>query len=128
MAPLPRPHMKFLTKSTDIVHLHVLKDLLEANGIPAVIKGENTARMLSPFLMTEPSLWVYLDEQQIEAEKLILDPEYVVENKIDVSEFYSVTREASENPKQLYDALLNWVVGFGVILFVLFSIIALLDA
>ena len=120
--------MKFLTKSTDIVHLHVLKDLLEANGIPAVIKGENTARMISPFLMTEPSLWVYLDEQQIEAEKLILDPNYEVENKIDVNEFYSVTREVSENPKQLYNALLNWVVGLGVILLVLFSIIMWLDA
>ena len=45
-----------LTKSTDIVHLQVLKNLLEANGIPAVIKGENTARMISPFLMTEPTL------------------------------------------------------------------------
>ena len=120
--------MKFLTKSTDISHLQGLKILLEANGIPAVVKGENTARMVSPFLMTEPSLWVYLDEQQFEAEKLILDPDYEVENKIDVHEFYSVTREVSENPKQLYNALLNWVVGFGVILIVLFSIIALLDA
>ena len=120
--------MKFLTKSTDISHLHVLKNLLEANGIPAVIKGENTARVISPFLMTEPSLWVFLDEQQVEAEKLILDPHYEVENRIDVNEFYSVTREVSENPKQLYDALLNWVFSLGVILFVLFSIIVWLDA
>ena len=120
--------MKFLTKSTDIVHLHVLKDLLEANGIPAVIKGQDTARMISPFLLTEPSLWVYLDEQQIEAERLILDPNYEVEYKIDVNEFYSVTREISENPKQLYNALLNWVVGLGVIFLVLFSIIAWFDA
>lgn len=120
--------MRFLTKSTDIVHLHVLKDLLEANGIPAVIKGENTARVISPFLLTEPSLWVYLDEQYIDAEKLILDPNHEVENRIDVNEFYSVTREVSENPKKMYDALLNWVVGFGVLLFVLVALIAWLDA
>ena len=120
--------MQLLTKSTDILHLHILKDLLEANGIPAVIKGENTARMISPFLMTEPSLWVFLDEQQIDAEKLILDPNYEVENKIDVNEFYSVTKEVSENPKQLNDTLLNWVVGFGLILVALFSIITWLDA
>ena len=108
--------MKFLTKSTDIVHLQVLKDLLEANGIPAVIKGKNTARMISPFLMTEPSLWVYLDEQEAEAEKLILDPSYEVENKIDVDEFYRLTKDVSENPKQLYDTLLNWAIGFGLIM------------
>ncbi len=111
--------MKFLTKSTDIVHLHLLKDLLEANGIPAVIKGENTARMVSPFLMTEPSLWVYLDEQEAEAEKLILDPNYEVENRVDVDEFYRLTSEVSENPRQLYDTLLNWAVGFGLVMIAL---------
>ena len=107
--------MKLLTKSTDIVHLQVLKNLLEANGIPAVIKGENTARMISPFLMTEPTLWVYIDEQEAEAEKLILDPTYEVVNQVDVDEFYRLTRDVSENPKQMYDTLLNWAVGFGLV-------------
>ena len=88
----------------------MLKNLLEANGIPAVIKGENTARMVSPFLMTEPSLWVYLDDQEAEAEKLILDPNYEVEGKIDVDEFYRLTTDVSANPKQLYDRLLYWAV------------------
>ena len=111
--------MKFLTKSTDIIHLQILKDLLEANGIPAVIKGDNTARMISPFLMTEPSLWVYLDEQGEEAEKLILDPTYEVENKIDVAEFYRLTEDVAENPKQTYDMLLNWAVGIGVVMIAL---------
>ena len=108
------PGMKFLTKNTDIIHLHVLKDLLEANGIPAVVQGDNTARMVSPFLVTEPSLWVYLEEQAAEAEKLILDPDYEVENGVDVDEFYRVTQDVSENPKQLYTTLLNWAAGFGV--------------
>jgi hypothetical protein len=120
--------MKLLTKSTDVNHLHILKDLLEANGIPAVIKGENTARMITPFLMTEPSLWVYLDQQLNEAEKVILDPNYEVENQIDVNEFYSATRGVSEDPSQLNDALLNLGVSFGAILFVLFLIIMWLDA
>jgi hypothetical protein len=111
--------MKFLTKSTDVVHLQILKNLLEANGIPAVVKGENTARMVSPFLMTEPSLWVYLDDQEAEAEKLILDPSYEVENKIDVAEFYHLTRDVSENPKQMHDTLLNWAVGIGVVMIAL---------
>ena len=78
--------------------------------------------------MTEPTLWVYLDEQYFEAEKLILDPNYEVENKVDVNEFYSVTREVSENPKQLNDALLNWVVGFGVVLIAVLLITTFFDA
>jgi len=112
--------MKLVTKSTDVNYLHILKDLLEANGIPAVIKGENTARMITPFLMTEPSLWVYLDDQYSDAEKLILDPNYHVENKIDIENFYSATNEISQDPKNLNDALLNLGVGMGAILFVLY--------
>jgi hypothetical protein len=111
--------MKFITKSTDIVHLQILKDLLEANGIPAIVKGENTARMISPFLITEPSLWVYLDEQESDAEKLILDPSYEVANKIDVEEFYRLTKDVSENPKKLHDTLLNWTVGLVVVMIAL---------
>lgn len=111
--------MKFLTKSTDITHLYLLKDLLEANGIPAVVKGENTARAISPLAMAEPSLWVYLDDQEIEAQKLILDESYEVENKIDVDEFYRVTKEVSQNPKELYNTLLNWAFGFCLVLIVL---------
>ena len=111
--------MKLLTKSPDVNHLHILRDLLEANGIPAVIKGENTARMITPFLMTEPSLWVYLDAQHAEAEKVILDPDYEVNNGIDVAEFYRATRDISQDPNQLNDALSSLAVGFGAGLFLL---------
>ena len=120
--------MKLLTKSTDINHLYILKDLLEANGIPAMVKGENTARMITPFLMTEPSLWVYLDDQLNEAEALILDPNYQVKNGIDMNEFHSATREISADPKHLNEALLNLGVGFAAILFVLFLLIMWLSA
>ena len=119
--------MKFLTKSTDIVRLQLLKDLLEANGIPATVKGENTARTVSPYLMTEPSLWVYLDDQEAEAERLILDPSYEVENKVDVDEFYRLTSEVSENPKQLYNTLLNWAFGLGVVMIALILLPRLFD-
>ena len=115
--------MKLVTKSTDVNHLHILKDLLEANGIPAVIKGANTARMITPFLMTEPSLWVYLDEQHSDAEKLVLDPDYEVGNSIDVDEFYLATREVAEETGPLNDALLNLGAGVAAVLFVLFLLI-----
>lgn len=82
--------MKLVTKSTDTNYLYSLAGLLEANGIPATIQGENTARMITPFLMTQPGLWVYLDEQLHEAIQLIHDNEYIVKNKIDVEEFYKL--------------------------------------
>ena len=118
--------MKYLTKSTDIAHLYTMKGLLEANGIPAVVKGENTAAMISPFAMTEPTLWIYLDEQEVEAEKLILDPDYEVQHGIDVDEFYRATQEAAENPKQLIEWLLNWAIGIAVVsaLIIVFAILA----
>ena len=120
--------MKLVTKSSDVNHLYILKDLLEANGIPAVIKGENTARMVTPFLMTEPSLWVYVEAQHSEAEKLILDPDYQVEHQVDVEEFYAATSDVSEDPKSLNDALLNLAVGMGAILFVVFLVLKWLGA
>ena len=118
--------MKLLTQSNDTVHLHMLKHLLEANGIPAVIKGENMARMVSPFLMTGTSLWVYLDDQAAEAEKLILDPNYEVKGKIDVDEFYRLTADVSADPQQLYNKLLNWAMIAIVILIAIIVLPAIL--
>jgi hypothetical protein len=110
--------MKLVTKSTDTIYLHVLKDLLEANGIPATVQGENTARMITPFLMTQPGLWVYLDEQHQEALNLIHNEEYSVENRIDVEEFYqinsNITSDTSEMNKvyiRLGLTVASWLLG-----------------
>ena len=99
--------MKLITKSIDASQLHVLKELLEANGIPALINGENTARMITPFLMTEPSLWVYLDEQRDEALRLIEDPDYEVVNKADMVEFYKIADTITDKPESLNTALVG---------------------
>ena len=120
--------MKPLTKSTDVNHLYILKDLLEANGIPAFVKGENTARMISPFLMTEPGLWVYLDDQLDEAEALILDPDYQVKHGIDMNEFENSRREISANPRHLNEALIKLGVGISAALLVFFLLIMWLGA
>ena len=120
--------MKLLTKSTDLSHLYNLKELLEANGIPATVKGENAARMVTPFAMTEPSLWVYIEEQHSDADKLILDPSYEVIHKVDVANFYNATSEITKDPKKLNEALLNLGVAFGAILFVVFLLLKWLGA
>ena len=119
--------MKRVIKSIDASQLHVLKDLLETNGIPALINGENTARMITPFLMTEPSLWVYLDEQRDEALKLIEDPDYEVLNKVDMVEFYKVADTVTDKPESLNTALVYLAATMAVVLLGLFVLVQVLE-
>jgi len=121
--------MKLLTKSSDTSYLHTLKGLLEENGIPASISGENTARMITPFLMTQPSLWVYLDEQLEEASKLINNHEYTVLNKIDVEEFYDINKEILNNSASMNSVYIKlgltvfgWLAAAFIIFFILVKV------
>jgi hypothetical protein len=119
--------MKLVTKSTDSIHLHLLKNLLETNGIPAVIKGKNTARVVSPYLMTEPGLWVYLDEQAVEAMQLLNNPDYEVMNKVDLEEFYEVSNAVRGQPANLNNALVYMGVTMGLILLGMFVLLKLIQ-
>ena len=119
--------MKRVIKSIDASQLHVLKDLLETNGIPALINGENTARIITPFLMTEPSLWVYLDEQRGEALRLIEDPDYEVVNKVDMIEFYKVADTVTDKPESLNTALVYLGATMAVVLLGLFVLVKVLE-
>ena len=69
--------MKLITVSTEIDCLHRLKDLLQENGIPAIV-----------YLMFRPSLWIYIDKQLNEALTLANNNKYTVINKVDVAMFY----------------------------------------
>ena len=119
--------MKRVIKSIDASQLHVLKDLLETNGIPALINGENTARIITPFLMTEPSLWVYLDEQRDEALRLIEDSDYEVVNKVDMTEFYKVADTVTDKPESLNTALVYLGATMAVVLLGLFVLVKVLE-
>ena len=119
--------MKRVIKSIDASQLHVLKDLLETNGIPALINGENTARIITPFLMTEPSLWVYLDEQRDEALRLIEDPDYEVVNKVDMIEFYKVADTVTDKPESLNTGLVYLAATMAVVLLGLFVLVKVLE-
>ena len=114
--------MKLVIKNTDTFYLQSLKDLLEANGIPAIIQGENTARMVTPFILTEPSLWVYFDEQVNEAIKLIDNPEYEVSTKVDIAEFYNKKNKSNPN-----NALIHLVLTLCGVIAGLFFIIKVLE-
>jgi hypothetical protein len=119
--------MKRVIKSIDASQLHVLKDLLETNGIPALINGENTARIITPFLMTEPSLWVYLDEQRDDALRLIEDPDYEVVNKVDMVEFYKVADTVTDKPESLNTALVYLAATMAMVLLGLLVLVKVLE-
>jgi hypothetical protein len=106
--------MKLLIKDRDSTYLQTLKMLLERNGIPAFISGENTARMITPYLFTEPGLWIYLDEQETEALKLIDDPDYEVINRVDVSAFHDSSRDVDEQSEPFTNLLVT-ILGWAVL-------------
>ncbi len=118
--------MKLIIKNTDTEELYILKNLLESNGIPVFISGEDTARVL-PFLMSKPGLWIFLDEQYDEALKLINDPAYEVSNKIDIDEFYEAAHDSSRDSKSLNSTLAGLALFMGLLILVLFIVINILQ-
>ncbi|MCU7850876.1 MAG: DUF2007 domain-containing protein [Candidatus Thiodiazotropha sp. (ex Monitilora ramsayi)] len=107
--------MKMLTRNSNIFYLESLKERLEANGIPTVIQGTETARMIIPRFLLEPTLWVYLDGQLEDALKLIDDPDHEVTTGIDIADFY--TKQPSEDDLR---AEVTHTIGniFAIVLFV----------
>jgi hypothetical protein len=119
--------MKLVKKGADASHLHILKDLLESNGIPAFINGENTARVMTPFIMTEPGLWIYLDEQFDEALKLLKDPDYEVRNRVNMEQFYGEARKITGQPERLNNALVDLAFTMGLVVLALLVLIKFLQ-
>jgi len=81
--------MKMLTRNGNKEYLESLKQRLEENGIPAVIQGTETARMIFPTFIFEPTLWVYLNHQFEDAKNLINNPDYEATTGIDIEAFYA---------------------------------------
>ncbi|MET0009842.1 MAG: DUF2007 domain-containing protein [Candidatus Thiodiazotropha sp. 6PLUC4] len=115
--------MKLLTRSNDTEYLNELKARLESNGIPAVVQGEDTARMLIPRFGFQPTLWVYVDEQFQEALQLIDNPDYKVKAPIDLEAFRKIEPDESEKRAQLNAALLHLMLYLGGVMLVVVAII-----
>lgn len=111
--------MKMLTRSGNNEYLESLRERLEENGIPAVIHGTETARMIVPTLLFEPSLWVYLNDQFEDAKGLLDNPEHRVTTGIDVEAFYA----NQPSQEELNTQSLNLVSNAA--LFILFGLLAL---
>lgn len=109
-------------------YLLTLKEKLEENGIPAVIHGDNTARMIIPAFLLEPTLWVYLDEQFEDAVKLIDDPNHEVTTGIDVEDFYTREVTPDEQSKALNQVLVDFGLSAAFIALVMFILVRILHA
>ncbi len=120
-------NMKLLTKDEDKLYLQELKELLEVNGIPAVVQGENTARILPPFFMSQAGLWVYLDQQFEDAVHLMMDANHKVTTGIDVDEFYKAQPAGEEQTNLLNKALIDLALFAIYICIGMFVIIKLLE-
>ena len=118
--------MKRVIRSTVTEDLYVLRNLLESNGIPVFISGEDTGRLV-PFLMSKPDLWIYLDEQYDEAVRLIENPEYEVKNKVDVEAFYRLAHDPLNRSGSGNNAFVSLAVYLGVIIIMLLVAIKLLQ-
>ena len=115
--------MKMITTSSDVAYLGSLQARLEQCGIPAVVQGENTARMITSMLMTQPSLWIYLDNQLEDARALVKDSEHEVAEPIDVDEFYRLNENISNDTALMNKALIRltltaagWLLAFYFLL------------
>lgn len=117
-----------ITRDRDRQYLLSLKEKLEEHGIPAVIQGEDTARMIIPVFLLEPTLWVYLDEQFDDAIKLIDNPSHQVTTGIDIEEFYSINASPEEKNKMLNQALIDLGLFLVFIMFLMFLFIKVLNA
>ena len=104
-----------LTRDSDPHYLNGLKDRLEKQGIPAVVHGEDTARMIIPHFGFQPTLWVYVDEQYHEALKLIENPEYEVKAPIDLEAFKEIELDEAQKRSELNAALLHLLL-YGVVI------------
>ena len=99
--------MKMITRDSDLQYLKVLQERLEEAGIPAIIQGDNTARMIIPFFLLQPTLWIYFDEQFEDAVNLTMDSEYIVTTGVDVEAFYEKQPTELEQRSQLNAALIH---------------------
>lgn len=105
--------MKMLTRDDDTDYLASIASRLESKGIPACIQGTEVARMITPKVVFEPSLWVYLDEQFEDAVRLMDDPEFQPTSGIDVEHFYANLPSETELSSVTFQFLLNALaVGF----------------
>ncbi len=116
-----------LTRDSDRQYLLDMQERLEKNGIPAIIQGENTARVIIPFFLLQPTLWVCIDEQFRDAVQLMDNPDHVVTEKIDMEAFYELKPSVEQSTNDRNAALLHLLLFIGAIMLGMLAFIKVLE-
>ena len=105
--------MKLLCRANSLEKANELKASLEMAGIPAMISGENFSALRIPLFPNNHGVFIYLDEQYNDAQKVIADPNYMAESAIDVEDFYQLLESAEfrHNVNTGYLAIFSWLIG-----------------
>lgn len=75
--------------------------LLERNGIPAFITNENSNN-LRKWSMSQMGVFVHINEQRDEAINLINNPDYKVQNKVDMAHFVKMANRTNINDVNIF--------------------------
>ncbi len=120
--------MKMLTRDDDKEYLASLKAKLEESGIPAVVHGEDTARMVFHKYLLEPTLWIYIDEQFEDAVKLMENPNHVVTTGIDMDEFCKITNSKTHQQQAFNEAVKQIAITIGIVMLGIFIFVKVLES
>ena len=105
--------MKLVQKLNDPNIANELVNLLEDNGVPAILNS-NGLENRGTHIPDGHEIWIYINNQYSEARKLIADNAYQVKNPVDITEFYKEI-ESNEANKQLNE-IKNSFIKYGAIL------------
>jgi hypothetical protein len=114
--------MKLLLQSIDKSEIDQVRILLDSKGIPTFIGNENTARNIG-FITPARSyqLWLFVDEQERDAELLIENEEHQVSSPVDVEEYYQhIEALRKDNLEYLFNKSMLALVIAGILIFGLY--------
>lgn len=105
--------MELVCQTTDKAKAHEIQSLLEENGIPASIAGEQLHDINWQHIPNGLSVWVYINEHLPDAKHLIENPKHCVAHPVNIEEFYQQTQHAnnSEALVRFVRSLFMWVLG-----------------
>ena len=115
--------MILLTEVSEIEEFYRIKTLFESKGIAAYFGNQESARnfgMLHP--AGKYAIHIMLDEQLADAKKLLLDPNHVVQNPVDLSEFDDESNKQVAN-KKIISVMLLILLAIVASVFLVFYII-----
>jgi hypothetical protein len=112
--------MRLLTSVDTSEEADRIQQLFDASGVPVFIEADytrsNPAERPGTFGYR---VHIFVDEQEHDARKLLLDPDYELVKPIDCQGFYDeldrVEQERKERVPQQVDRAMNWLVTAGIV-------------